>query len=72
MIPRYTPEDFAELWSDARKYQTWLEVELAACEAMERAGLVPEGTAAKVRPFASKLNPARIDEIEATYLRSDG
>jgi adenylosuccinate lyase len=66
MIPRYTPEDFAELWSDARKYQTWLEVELAACEAMERAGVVPQGTAAKVRPAASRIDPARIDEIEAT------
>jgi adenylosuccinate lyase len=66
MIPRYTPEDFAELWSDQRKFETWLEVELAACEAMERAGKVPEGTAAKVRPFGPKIDPARIDEIEAT------
>ncbi len=66
MIPRYTPEDFAELWSDARKFATWLEVELAACEAMERAGIVPAGTAAKVRPFGEDLDPARIDEIEAT------
>ena len=47
MIPRYTPNDFAELWSEKRKFETWLEVELAACEAMERAGIVPIGTAAK-------------------------
>jgi len=66
MIPRYTPEDFAELWSDRQKYRTWLEVELAACEAMEAAGLVPEGTAAAVRPVADRLDPARIDEIERT------
>src|SRR5690606_10656757 len=40
------------------------DVEIAACEAMERAGLVPEGTAAKVRPFRVALDPDRIDEIE--------
>jgi len=66
MIPRYTPEDFAHLWSAGRRYGTWLEVELAACVAMERAGLVPEGTAAAVRPFADRLDPDRIDEIERT------
>lgn len=66
MIPRYTPSDFAELWSTRRRYETWLDVELAACEAMERAGTVPAGTAAAVRPFRAKLSPDRIDEIERT------
>lgn len=66
MIPRYTPKDFADLWSDGRKYRTWFEVELAACEAMENAGLVPAGTAESVRPFGDKLQPERIDEIERT------
>jgi len=66
MIPRYTPNDFAELWSTRRRYETWLDVELAACEAMERAGTVPAGTAAAVRPFREKLDPDRIDEIERT------
>jgi adenylosuccinate lyase len=66
MIPRYTPTDFAALWSTEKRYQTWLEVELAACEAMEAAGSVPKGTAAQIRPLASKLVPERIDEIERT------
>jgi adenylosuccinate lyase len=65
MIPRYTPKDFAELWSDKRRFETWFDVELAACEAMERAGVVPVGTAEQVKPFRDKLVPARIDEIEA-------
>lgn len=65
MIPRYTPKDFATLWSPETKFQTWLEVELAACEAMERAGIVPPGTAAEVRPIASRIDVARIDQIEA-------
>ena len=48
MIPRYTPKDFIDLWSDRTRYRTWLKVELAACDAMERAGLVPAGTADSV------------------------
>ena len=48
-----------------RRYDVWLEVELAACAAMEREGSVPVGTAARVRDKAAgKLNPARILEIE--------
>ena len=66
MIPRYTPQPFAELWSAATRYQSWLEVELAACEAMERAGLVPEGTANRVRGAEPTLDPARIEVIEQT------
>jgi adenylosuccinate lyase len=65
MIPRYTPKEFAVLWSDRRRFETWFDVELAACEAMERAGHVPAGTAAQIRPFRDRLEPARIDEIEA-------
>ncbi|UJR81863.1 adenylosuccinate lyase [Sandaracinus amylolyticus] len=64
MIPRYTPADFEELWSPRRKYLAWLDVELAACEAMERAGIVPAGTAAQVRPVADRIDPDRIDAIE--------
>ncbi|MFK7990499.1 MAG: adenylosuccinate lyase [Sandaracinaceae bacterium] len=64
MIPRYTPDDFAALFTSETKYQTWLEVELAACEAMETAGLVPPGTAETVRPFGAQLSAERIDAIE--------
>ena len=66
MIPRYTPADFAELWSPARRFAIWLEVELAACEAMEDAELVPRGTAAGIRAKKIPLDTARIDEIERT------
>ena len=66
MIPRYSPQQFVELWSDERKYRTWLDVELAACNAMEAAGIVPAGTAASIRPVRDKLDARRIDEIERT------
>ena len=65
MIERYTRPALAELWSDARRYETWLRVELAACEAMEAAGRVPAGTAESVRQrTAGKLRAKRILEIE--------
>ncbi|MBI2389921.1 MAG: adenylosuccinate lyase [Deltaproteobacteria bacterium] len=66
MIPRYTPKDMAALWSPARRYEIWLEVELAGCEAMERAGLVPGGTAARIRAKNPAIDVERVDEIERT------
>ncbi len=66
MIPRYTPADFAELWSSAQRFAVWLEVELSACEAMDEAGLVPRGTAAAIRAKQIKLDPDRIETIEKT------
>ena len=67
MIPRYSRPEFAALWSDATRFEIWLQVELAACRAMENIGHVPEGTADAVEAKASgKLNPDRIAEIEAT------
>ncbi|MDB5219223.1 MAG: Adenylosuccinate lyase [Myxococcaceae bacterium] len=66
MIPRYTPSDLAALWSSERRYQVWLEVELAACDAMEEAGVVPKGTANRIRAKGLVLDAARIEEIERT------
>ncbi|WP_437991384.1 adenylosuccinate lyase [Sorangium sp. So ce145] len=66
MIPRYTPAEFEELWSPATRFSTWLEVELAACEAMEAEGLVPAGIAKGIRAKQLSLDPARIEAIERT------
>ena len=41
MIPRYTNPEMGAIWSDQRRYETWLEVELAAADAMAEAGIVP-------------------------------
>jgi adenylosuccinate lyase len=61
MIARYTRPEMTALWSDGHRFDTWLRVELAACEAMEAAGTVPAGTAAAVRAKAAgKLDPAQI------------
>lgn len=52
------------VWDLKRKYEIWLEVELQACAAFERAGQVPRGTSAKIRKKA-KIDVARIAAIEA-------
>ncbi len=66
MIPRYTPAEFERLWSEDHKFAVWLQVELAACDAMEEAGIVPKGTAAGIRAKKVTLDTARILEIERT------
>src|SRR5206468_10095854 len=55
-----------QLWSPDRRYATWLEVELAACEAMETAGMVPTGVAERIRAQKLTLSADRIEEIERT------
>ena len=72
MIERYTRPVLADLWSDARRYETWLAVELAACEAMETGRPRPRGhrrRRPRSGPTASWI-PARILEIE-TRTRHD-
>jgi adenylosuccinate lyase len=64
MIPRYSPAEFQALWSPKRKYEAWFDVELAACRAMEGAGIVPAGTADQVSSFRAQLDAGAIDEIE--------
>jgi adenylosuccinate lyase len=65
MIPRYTHPEMGAIWSDARRYDTWLQVELAATDALAEAGVVPAADARALRERAS-FDIARIDEIERT------
>ena len=63
MITRYTHPEMGRLWSDQHKYETWLQVETAAVEAMARAGIVPAEAANDIREKGD-FDIARIDEIE--------
>ena len=69
MIPRYSRPEMVALWTPERRYQTWLQVEIAAGRAMAEAGLVPrdaiEECARKGGTFTAQ-DAARIDEIEKT------
>ena len=53
------------IWSEQRRYETWLQVEIAAAEAMAAAGIVPAEAARDLRDKGA-FNIARIDEIEKT------
>ncbi|HEY1554279.1 MAG TPA: adenylosuccinate lyase [Kofleriaceae bacterium] len=67
MISRYSRPELTAIWEDRARFELWLEIELAACAAMEAAGTVPAGTAGKVRAAAmGKLDPERILAIEQT------
>lgn len=65
MIKRYTRPEMADIWSDLNRYRKWLLVELAACRAMEKIGLVEAGIADRIQTISDKLDPAAIEEIEA-------
>src|SRR5262245_44233154 len=63
MIQRYTHPEMGRIWSDQRRYETWLLVETAAAEAMAAAGMVPAEAARDIRERGT-FNIARIEEIE--------
>ena len=63
MIERYTRKEIKNIWEDFNRYSIWLEIELAAAEAMEKLKIIPKGVVKKVRSKA-KINPKRILQIE--------
>jgi adenylosuccinate lyase len=52
VIDRYSRPQMRQIWSDERKYQIWLEIELLACEAMAELGQIPKQDAAEIREKA--------------------
>jgi len=65
MIPRYTHPEMGRIWSEQRKYETWLQVEIAAAEAMALEGIVPQEAARDIRE-RGRFDIDRIDAIEQT------
>ena len=63
MIPRYTNPEMGGIWSDQRRYETWLDVELAATDAMAEVGLVPADAARELREKGA-FDISRIEAIE--------
>ena len=64
MIDRYSRKELTTIWSEENKYKIWLEVEIAAAQAMEKLGQIPRGVSSTVRKKA-KINVKRIHDIEA-------
>ena len=63
MIERYSRKELRDIWEDYNKYSIWLDIELAAAEAMEKLKIIPLGVVKKVRSKA-KINVKRILDIE--------
>src|SRR5216110_2066348 len=63
MIPQYTHPEMGRIWSDQRRYETWLLVETAAAEAMAAAGIIPPEAARDIRDRGT-FDIARIEAIE--------
>src|SRR2546427_12750518 len=62
MIDRYSRPHLKAIWEPARKYETWLKVELLACEALAKKGLIPPSAVRQIRARA-RLKPARTEAL---------
>ena len=64
MIERYTLPEMGHLWTEAYKLKTWLEVEIAVCEAQAELGYTPTEAVEEIKAKAN-FDPKRVLEIEA-------
>ena len=63
MIKRYTKPEMGAVWTDEAKYQSWLDVEIAACEAQVKLGNMPASALEEIKSTA-RFDVDRILEIE--------
>jgi len=63
MIKRYSHLQQSLIWDDSFKYKTWLDIELAICNAYEEKKIIPKGASLKIQKTA-KINLERIYELE--------
>jgi len=63
MIERYTRPQMGRIWSEENKYQTWLQVEFAACEAMAHYNMIPKDAVQRIKERA-EFSVERIEKIE--------
>ncbi len=65
MIKRYTRNEMDKIWELNNKYQKWLDVEIAACDAWAELGEIPIDAIKEIKE-KSAFDVKRIDELEAT------
>jgi len=63
MIPRYTRPEMARIWTEKRKFETWLEIELAVCDVLAELGEIPREAAEEIRAKAC-FDVERVHELE--------
>jgi adenylosuccinate lyase len=64
VIERYTLPEMGKLWTETYKLETWLQVEIAVCEAQAELGYIPTDAVAEIKAKAN-FDPQRVFEIEA-------
>ena len=64
MIDRYSRKELKAIWSEENKYRIWLDIEIAAAQAMEKYKFIPKGVSSVVKRKA-KIKVKRIHDIEA-------
>jgi len=64
MISRYSRKELVQIWSEENKYKIWLDVEIAAAEAMEKYRIIPKGVSSVVKK-KGKIKVKRIHDIES-------
>ena len=62
MIERYSPPRMREIWSEHRRFELWLQIEILACEAQAAIGRIPAEALPKIR--TAQFDSARIAELE--------
>ena len=48
MIERYSRKEIKKIWEEKNKYQIWLDIEIAASQAMEKIKVIPKGVSSKI------------------------
>ena len=67
MIERYSRDEIKKIWGEKNKYQIWLDIEIAAAQAMEKLRIIPKGVSSKTRKKA-KINVDRIHSMKKKFI----
>lgn len=67
MIPRYTLPEMGRIWSDRNKFDLWLEIEVYACEAQARLGLIPPAALEEIKSRAGYDFDRAVELEEQTH-----
>ena len=66
MIPRYARDEMVSIWTPETKFRIWFEIEAHACDALAKAGVIPESATKTIweKGGSATFDIDRIDEIE--------
>ena len=49
MIERYSRKEIKKIWEEENKYRIWLDIEIAAAQAMEKLKIIPRGVSSRIK-----------------------